>query len=211
MQPGMPGWGEDGLKEAGGELAWDPEGLLAPKEDGLIAKNTLRRVAKDAEKLEATLEEEKEKLYQEKVARREARTPPRGSKMLLIDYLLETHPDDMEWEIARLRPDLDDDFWDPAGGGGALVQPGLLSGSIDDGSLSLSSFACPSIRTVLPYRPFALSTRTVRPISPIVTIHTPYHRSTKSAPPSASDSAPRTRPPRTGSRSWTSSKTMLRR
>lgn len=43
--------------------------------------------------------------------RRESRTPPEGDPFAMIDYLLDTPAEDLEFEIARCRPLLNDVFF----------------------------------------------------------------------------------------------------
>ena len=51
------------------------------------------------------------KQYRAVTQRRQSRVPPEGDSFQLIDYLLQTHPEDMEWEVARCRPSLGDSFF----------------------------------------------------------------------------------------------------
>ncbi|CAL1375655.1 unnamed protein product [Linum trigynum] len=92
-------------------VAWDPEGLLgAQKTTGHLARLEFkRRLEKDADAREAFenhVREEKER----RRALRESRAIP-DTAAELIEYFLDTEAQEIEFEIARLRPRLNDDFF----------------------------------------------------------------------------------------------------
>ncbi|XAR70418.1 hypothetical protein NMG60_11027264 [Bertholletia excelsa] len=91
-------------------IGWDPEGLLGPPKTGHIARLEFkRRLEKDAEAREAferQVREEKER----REALRQSRVAP-DSPAELVEYFLDTEAQDIEFEIARLRPRLDKEFF----------------------------------------------------------------------------------------------------
>ncbi|CAK9311066.1 unnamed protein product [Citrullus colocynthis] len=91
-------------------VGWDPEGLFGRPETGHIARNEFkRRLEKDAEAREAFerhVREEKER----RTALRESRVIP-DDVTDLIEYFLDTEAQDIEFEIARLRPRLNEEFF----------------------------------------------------------------------------------------------------
>lgn len=89
---------------------WDPEGLFkTPPQTGHIARLEFKnRIEKDAEAREAyerNLREEKER----REALRQSRVIPE-TEAELIEYFLDTEAQEIEYEIARLRPRLNDEF-----------------------------------------------------------------------------------------------------
>lgn len=89
----------------------DPEGVFrTPPQTGHLARLEFkRRLDKDAEAKEAYqrhLKEEKER----REALRQSRVIP-DSDEELIEYFLDTEAQEIEYEIARLRPRLNDDFF----------------------------------------------------------------------------------------------------
>ncbi|PON53807.1 dimethylallyl, adenosine tRNA methylthiotransferase [Parasponia andersonii] len=91
-------------------IGWDPEGLLGPPQTGHIARRELkRRLEKDSEAREAF-----ERQVLEEKARREALRQSRvapDSPAALIEYFLDTEAQDIEFEMARLRPRLTKEFF----------------------------------------------------------------------------------------------------
>ncbi|KAA0039677.1 uncharacterized protein E6C27_scaffold558G00080 [Cucumis melo var. makuwa] len=91
-------------------IGWDPEGLFGKPQTGHIARNEFkRRLEKDAEAREAFerhVREEKER----RKALRESRVTP-DNVTGLIEYFLDTEAQDIEFEIARLRPRLNEEFF----------------------------------------------------------------------------------------------------
>uniref|UniRef100_A0A2N9EQB4 Uncharacterized protein n=1 Tax=Fagus sylvatica TaxID=28930 RepID=A0A2N9EQB4_FAGSY len=86
-------------------IGWDPEGILGPPQTGHIARREFkRRLESDAEAREAyerQVREEKER----RRALRQSRIVPDTPKEL-IEYFLDTEAQEIEVEIARLRPRL---------------------------------------------------------------------------------------------------------
>ncbi|KAI3468890.1 hypothetical protein Pfo_025553 [Paulownia fortunei] len=91
-------------------IGWDPEGILRAPNTGHIARLEFkRRLEKDAEAREAFerhVREEKER----KRALRESRVIPATTEEL-VEYFLDTEAQEIEFEIARLRPRLNEEFF----------------------------------------------------------------------------------------------------
>lgn len=91
-------------------IGWDPEGILAPPSGGHLARQQFRKsLEKDSDAREAferQVREEKERLQ----ALRESRKVPETPKEL-IEYLLDTEAQDFEFEIARMRPRINEEFF----------------------------------------------------------------------------------------------------
>ncbi|XP_030469377.2 uncharacterized protein LOC115687834 [Syzygium oleosum] len=91
-------------------IGWDPEGLLGPPQAGHIARREFRRrLEKDAEAREAFeqhVREEKER----RRAVRDSRDAP-DAPAELIEYFLDTEAQEIEFEIARMRPRLNEEFF----------------------------------------------------------------------------------------------------
>ncbi|GLT69683.1 hypothetical protein SLA2020_418170 [Shorea laevis] len=91
-------------------IGWDPEGLLGPPQTGHIARTEFkRRLERDAdarEAFESQVREEKER----RRAIRQSRAVP-DTPAELIEYFLDTEAQEIEFEIARLRPRLNQEFF----------------------------------------------------------------------------------------------------
>ncbi|XVF52683.1 hypothetical protein PTKIN_Ptkin05aG0038100 [Pterospermum kingtungense] len=91
-------------------VQWDPEGILGSPQTGHLARLEFkRRLERDAEAREAFdqhLREEKER----RRALRQSRVIP-DTPAELIEYFLDTEAQEMEFEIARLRQRLDEEFF----------------------------------------------------------------------------------------------------
>jgi hypothetical protein len=91
-------------------IGWDPEGLLGPPQTGHIARREFqRRMESDADAREAyerQIRQEKER----RRALRQARVVP-DTPGELIEYFLDTEAQEMEFELARLRPRLNEEFF----------------------------------------------------------------------------------------------------
>ncbi|KAF5734879.1 hypothetical protein HS088_TW15G00375 [Tripterygium wilfordii] len=89
---------------------WDPEGLYGPPQTGHLARIEFkRRLERDAEAREAferQLREEKER----RQALRQSRVIP-DTPAELIEYFLDTEAQEIEYEIARMRPRLNQEFF----------------------------------------------------------------------------------------------------
>ncbi|MCO5573588.1 hypothetical protein L7F22_027360 [Adiantum nelumboides] len=91
-------------------VGWDPEGILAPPTGGHIAR---RQFQKTLDKDEAAREAFERQVRLEKEARRtarEARAVPE-TKTELVNFLLDTEAQEIEFEIARCRPRLNEEFF----------------------------------------------------------------------------------------------------
>ncbi|KDP25615.1 hypothetical protein JCGZ_20771 [Jatropha curcas] len=91
-------------------IGWDPEGVFGPPQTGHLARREFqRRLERDAEAREAfeqQVREEKER----RRALRESRIIP-DTPAELIEYFLDTEAQDIEFEIARMRPRLNKEFF----------------------------------------------------------------------------------------------------
>ncbi|CAL9029543.1 unnamed protein product [Prunus brigantina] len=91
-------------------IGWDPEGVLGPPQTGHLAriefKRRLERDADAREAFERQVIEEKER----RRALRESRAAPDTAEEL-IEYFLNTEAREIEFEISRLRPRLDKEFF----------------------------------------------------------------------------------------------------
>lgn len=91
-------------------IGWDPEGLFGPPQTGHIARNEFkRRLERDAEAREAF----EQQIREERARRqslRQSRVAP-DSPAELVEYFLDTEAQEIEFEIARLRPRLNEEFF----------------------------------------------------------------------------------------------------
>ncbi|PHT92634.1 hypothetical protein T459_00516 [Capsicum annuum] len=94
-----------------GRLEWDPDGILGPRQTGHIARLEFqRRLENDAaarEEFERQVREEKER----RRALRESRVIP-DTVEGLVEFFLDTEAQEIEFEVARLRPRLNKEFFD---------------------------------------------------------------------------------------------------
>ncbi|XP_024019630.1 uncharacterized protein LOC21401953 [Morus notabilis] len=91
-------------------IGWDPEGLFGQPQTGHIARNEFkRRLERDAEAREAFEQHVREEKARRQ-ALRQSRIPP-DTPAELIEYFLDTEAQEMEFEIARLRRRLDQEFF----------------------------------------------------------------------------------------------------
>ncbi|KAL0288782.1 UNVERIFIED_CONTAM: hypothetical protein Scaly_2721600 [Sesamum calycinum] len=91
-------------------IGWDPEGVLGAPQSGHIARLEFKkRLEKDSDAREAferQVREEKERMR----ALRETRVIPDTIEQL-VEYFLDTEAQEIEYEIARLRPRLNEEFF----------------------------------------------------------------------------------------------------
>ncbi|XWS49797.1 hypothetical protein CRYUN_Cryun12cG0033500 [Craigia yunnanensis] len=91
-------------------VQWDPEGIFGAPQTGHLARLEFkRRLERDAEAREAFeqhLREEKERRQALRQSREIPDTPEE-----LIEYFLDTEAQEIEFEIARLRQRLDEEFF----------------------------------------------------------------------------------------------------
>ncbi|XP_024935239.2 uncharacterized protein LOC107430256 isoform X2 [Ziziphus jujuba] len=91
-------------------IGWDPEGILGPPQTGHIARQEFkRRLQKDAElreEFERQVREEKER----RQALRNSRVVP-DTPAQLVEYFLDTEAQEIEFEIARMRTRLNEEFF----------------------------------------------------------------------------------------------------
>ncbi|KAJ0968698.1 hypothetical protein J5N97_021575 [Dioscorea zingiberensis] len=111
---GRVGWKPSSAKPRSGRIScigWDPDGVLGPPKGGHIARLEFKkRLEKDADVREAFNREVREERERRR-ARREERVVPETNEGL-VEYLLDTEARELEFEIARLRPRLNKDFFD---------------------------------------------------------------------------------------------------
>lgn len=92
--------------------SWDPEGLFkgsAPT-SGLIERKLMEQRISGDQESKAAMEQVFQAQQLEVSKRRESRTPPTDAHDL-VEYFLDTEAMDMEYEVARCRPQLDKDFF----------------------------------------------------------------------------------------------------
>ncbi|KAK4389438.1 hypothetical protein Sango_2280800 [Sesamum angolense] len=91
-------------------IGWDPEGVLGAPQSGHISRLEFKkRLEKDSDAREAferQVREEKERMR----ALRETRVIPDTIEQL-VEYFLDTEAQEIEYEIARLRPRLNEEFF----------------------------------------------------------------------------------------------------
>ncbi|KAL5168148.1 hypothetical protein HKD37_11G030368 [Glycine soja] len=91
-------------------VGWDPEGVLGPPQTGHLARFEFkRRLERDADAREAfqrQVREEKER----RQSLRQSRPLP-DTPQDLIEYFLDTEAQEIEFEIARMRPRLNEEFF----------------------------------------------------------------------------------------------------
>ncbi|KAF8380462.1 hypothetical protein HHK36_027948 [Tetracentron sinense] len=91
-------------------VSWDPEGILGPPQTGHIARREFqRRLEKDADAREAFQRQIREE-QERRRAVRQARVVPDTSAEL-IEFFLDTEAQEIEFEIARLRHRLNQEFF----------------------------------------------------------------------------------------------------
>lgn len=90
-------------------VGWDPEGILGPPSGGHIARREFqKKFEEDSEQKEA-LERQLLQERDRRRAAREARVVP-DTAADLAEYFLETEAPEIEYEIARCRPRLNQEF-----------------------------------------------------------------------------------------------------
>lgn len=91
-------------------IGWDPEGLLGPPQTGHIARTEFkRRLERDAEAREAFESQVREEKERRRALRQSRAVPDTPAE--LIEYFLDTEAQEIEFEIARLRPRLNQEFF----------------------------------------------------------------------------------------------------
>lgn len=84
-------------------VGWDPEGVLGPPVEGHIARREYSKKLRADEAFLAAEERRLAKAAAVKQAERDARAPPAAAPQL-VEYLLNTPPEDMDFELVRARP-----------------------------------------------------------------------------------------------------------
>ncbi|KAK9805770.1 hypothetical protein WJX73_007953 [Symbiochloris irregularis] len=91
-------------------VGWDPEGILAaPKGGHLSRRETAKEIESDKE-LQKQADRAREEGRQETLDKREARQRP-ATQEQLVEYLLNTEAEEMEYETVRCRPLITDEFF----------------------------------------------------------------------------------------------------
>ncbi|XP_058085265.1 uncharacterized protein LOC131232799 isoform X2 [Magnolia sinica] len=91
-------------------IGWDPEGLLGPPQSGHIARREFqKRLEKDVDAREAFTRQVREERERRRALRQSRVVPETAAG--LIEYFLDTEARELEFEIARLRPRLDKEFF----------------------------------------------------------------------------------------------------
>ncbi|KAJ0048882.1 hypothetical protein Pint_15941 [Pistacia integerrima] len=91
-------------------IGWDPEGILGPAQTGHIARLEFkRRLEKDVEAREAFEQHVSEETERRRALRQSRVIPDTSAE--LIEYFLDTEAQEIEYEIARLRPRLNQEFF----------------------------------------------------------------------------------------------------
>ncbi|KAJ8764203.1 hypothetical protein K2173_005383 [Erythroxylum novogranatense] len=91
-------------------VGWDPEGVLGPPQTGHLARLEFRRrLEKDADAREAFEQHAREEKERRRAVRESRVIPDTAAE--LIEYFLDTEAQEIEFEIARLRPRLNEEFF----------------------------------------------------------------------------------------------------
>jgi hypothetical protein len=92
--------------------SYDPDNLYekAPPAEDLIARRLLQKQVQSNKELAALVSQTQNIAEQQALARRMSRTPPADSEALM-EYFLNTLAEDMEYEVARCRPQLNTEFF----------------------------------------------------------------------------------------------------
>ncbi|KAL2472456.1 hypothetical protein Adt_40592 [Abeliophyllum distichum] len=91
-------------------IGWDPEGILRAPQTGHLARLEFkRRLEKDAEAKEAFERHVREEKERRQVLRQSRVIP--DTAVELVEYFLDTEAQEIEFEIARLRPRLNEEFF----------------------------------------------------------------------------------------------------
>ncbi|EFJ50247.1 hypothetical protein VOLCADRAFT_80381 [Volvox carteri f. nagariensis] len=90
---------------------YDPEQLFKrPPETGLISRRMTHKMMEQNKDFASQMQRAKDDIRRQVLTRREARNPPEDP-MELVEYMLNTEAEDMEFEVARCRPKLTPAFF----------------------------------------------------------------------------------------------------
>ncbi|GLI61874.1 hypothetical protein VaNZ11_004384 [Volvox africanus] len=90
---------------------YDPEKTFKrPPETGLIARRMTQKMMEQNKEFASQMQRAKDDIRRQVLTRREARNPP-DDGLELIEYMLNTDAEDMEFEVARCRPKLTPAFF----------------------------------------------------------------------------------------------------
>ncbi|KAK7309031.1 hypothetical protein RJT34_05453 [Clitoria ternatea] len=91
-------------------VGWDPEGVLGPPQTGHLARLEFRRrLERDAEAREAFQRQMREDKERRQTLRQSREVP--DTPQDLVEYFLDTEAQEIEFEIARMRPRLNEEFF----------------------------------------------------------------------------------------------------
>jgi len=99
------------LKQVIRAVGWDPENLLSTPQGGHIARRQLTRDVENNKELQAEVDKLKAEKEAELKKQRDARPVP-STHAELIEYFLSTEGGEMQFETARMRPMVTDEFFD---------------------------------------------------------------------------------------------------
>jgi hypothetical protein len=89
----------------------DPEGVFkAPPQQGLIDRKLRNQQIQSDKSYAFQMEKFANEEREARQKKRDARTPP-VTPAGMVEYMLETEADEMEYEVARYRPSLDEEFF----------------------------------------------------------------------------------------------------
>jgi hypothetical protein len=91
-------------------VGWDPENILAPPQPGHITRRSFETKYQNEAERKIAIEEAAQAERLKRRAAREARIVP-VTNAGLVEFFLETDRRELEYEIARCRPRLDDVFF----------------------------------------------------------------------------------------------------
>ncbi|KAH7434286.1 hypothetical protein KP509_06G009400 [Ceratopteris richardii] len=91
-------------------VGWDPEGILGPPTGGHIARRTFQKTFQSDEAAKEAFEKQVQLEKESRRAARQARVVPETHPEL-VTFFMETEAQEIEYEIARCRPRLTEDFF----------------------------------------------------------------------------------------------------
>ncbi|GAA0157067.1 RNA processing factor [Lithospermum erythrorhizon] len=91
-------------------IGWDPEGVLGPPQGGHIAKLEFKKLIEKDSSAKEAFERQVREEKQRRRSQRDSRVIP-DTKEGLVEYFLDTEAQEIEVEIARLRPRINEEFF----------------------------------------------------------------------------------------------------
>lgn len=93
-------------------VGWDPEGILGAPIGGHIQRRSLTKEMQANKEFAKQVEEQAQRMREELERKREARIVPGvGEHAKLAEFFLDTEGSEMEYEVARCRPLITQDFF----------------------------------------------------------------------------------------------------